>query len=124
MGTFKEFDGGLTQTAFNQFSCCYFTNDFGVMFSFKPQSISETEVELIWLVDQNAKENIDYNIDDISYIWHTTTLADTRIIENNYKGLMSKSFEPGVLSKTETGITYFYNWYFNCMKKNSNGSTL
>ena len=115
MGTFKEFDGGLTQTAFNQFSICYFTNDFGIMFSFKPQSISETEVELIWLVDQNAKENIDYNVDDISYIWHTTTLADSRIIENNHKGLMSRSFEPGVLSKTETGITYFYNWYFNCM---------
>ena len=64
---------------------------------------------------KNAKENIDYNVDDISYIWHTTTLADTRIIENNHKGLMSRSFEPGVLSKTETGITYFYNWYFNCM---------
>ena len=60
MGKFDNFDGGLTQVSFNPFGCCYFTNDFGIMFSFKPKSLNETEVELIWLVDENAQEGIDY----------------------------------------------------------------
>ena len=61
MGKFKEFDGGLSQVSFNPFSCCYFTNDFGVMFIFKPLSILQSEVELIWLVNEEAEEGIDFN---------------------------------------------------------------
>tara|TARA_B100000700_G_scaffold327491_2_gene442200 strand:- start:7138 stop:8379 length:1242 start_codon:yes stop_codon:yes gene_type:complete len=116
MGKFDKFDGGLTQVSFNPFGCCYFTNDFGIMFAFKPKSINETEVELIWLVNQDAKEDVDYKTEDIQYIWDVTTVADTRIIENNQSGLLSQVYTPGVLSRNESGITYLYNWYFNSMR--------
>ena len=92
MGKFDKFDGGLTQVSFNPFGCCYFTNDFGIMFSFKPKSLNETEVELIWIVDENAQEGIDYKTEDIAYIWDVTTVADTRIIENNQNGLLSQAY--------------------------------
>ena len=116
MGKFKDFDGGLSQVSFNPFSCCYFTNDFGVMFVFKPNSILNSEVELIWLVNKDAKEGKDYNSDDVTYIWDVTTREDTAIIENNQKGLLSQSFSPGVLSQNESAVTYFYNWYFTNMQ--------
>ena len=116
MGKFKDFDGGLSQVSFNPFSCCYLTNDFGVMFVFKPNSILNSEVELIWLVNKDAKEGQDYNPDDVTYIWDVTTQEDTAIIENNQKGLLSQSFSPGVLSQNESAVTYFYNWYFTNMQ--------
>jgi Rieske 2Fe-2S family protein len=116
MGKFKDFDGGLSQVSFNPFSCCYFTNDFGVMFVFKPNSTLESEVELIWLVNEDAKEGADFNVDDITFIWDVTTQEDTMIIENNQKGLLSQSFTPGVLSENESAVTYFYNWYFTNMQ--------
>jgi Rieske 2Fe-2S family protein len=116
MGKFKEFDGGLSQVSFNPFSCCYFTNDFGIMFVFKPDSILKSEVELIWLVNEDAEEGKDYNPDDVTYIWDVTTQEDTTIIENNQKGLLSQSFSPGVLSQNESAVTYFYNWYFTNMQ--------
>jgi Rieske 2Fe-2S family protein len=116
MGKFKDFDGGLSQVSFNPFSCCYFTNDFGVMFVFKPTSTLESEVELIWLVNEDAKEGDDFNVDDITFIWDVTTQEDTMIIENNQKGLLSQSFTPGVLSENESAVTYFYNWYFTNMQ--------
>ena len=115
MGKFKDFDGGLSQVSFNPFSCCYFTNDFGVMFVFKPNSLLKSEVELIWLVNEDAKEDQDYKTDDVTYIWDVTTQEDTTIIENNQKGLLSQSFAPGVLSQNESAVTYFYNWYFTNM---------
>ena len=116
MGKFKDFDGGLSQVSFNPFSCCYFTNDFGIMFVFKPSSILKSEVELIWLVNEDAEEGRDYNTDDVTYIWDVTTQEDTTIIENNQKGLLSQSFAPGVLSQNESAVTYFYNWYFTNMQ--------
>ena len=116
MGQFKDFDGGLTQVSFNPFGCCYFTNDFGVMFIFKPISLLESEVELIWLVNEEAEENKDFKPEEISYIWDVTTAHDTTIIENNQEGLLSQSFKPGVLSENESAVTYFYNWYFTNMQ--------
>ena len=116
MGKFKDFDGGLSQVSFNPFSCCYLTNDFGIMFVFKPNSILKSEVELIWLVSEDAKEGRDYNTDDVTYIWDITTQEDTTIIENNQKGVLSQSFTPGVLSQNESAVTYFYNWYFTNMQ--------
>ena len=120
MGKFKEFDGGLTQVSFNPFGCCYLLNDFVVMFVFKPVSIEHSEVELIWLVREDAEEGKDYQCEDISYIWDVTTAADTTIIENNQKGVFSRAFSPGVLSENESAVTYFYNWYFTNMKMGSN----
>ena len=120
MGKFSEFDGGLTQVSFNPFGCCYLTNDFVVMFIFKPVSIDYSEVELVWLVGDQAEEGKDYQSDDVSYMWDVTTQADTTIIENNQKGVYSRAFAPGILSENESAVTYFYDWYFTNMKMGSN----
>ena len=86
------------------------------MFIFKPISLLESEVELIWLVNEEAEENKDFKSEEVSYIWDVTTAHDTTIIENNQEGLLSQSFKPGVLSENESAVTYFYNWYFTNMQ--------
>ena len=55
----------------------------------------------------------DYKIDEMVWMWHKTTLADKRIIENNQKGIMSKKYTPGPLSTMEIGLKKLKFWYLN-----------
>ena len=44
-------------------------------------------------------------------MWDVTTIADKRIIEDNQKGVLSKKYVPGPLSKMEKGLEKFKSWY-------------
>jgi Rieske 2Fe-2S family protein len=65
----------------------------------------------MWLVHKDAKEGKDYNLKDMIWMWDETTVADKRIIENNQKGVNSRKYSPGPLSKMEKGVEKFKNWY-------------
>ena len=65
----------------------------------------------MWLVHKDAKEGIDYNVDEMIWMWDVTTIADKRIIENNQKGVLSNKYKPGPLSQMEKGLEKFKNWY-------------
>ena len=77
----------------------------------------KTDVEIMWLVDENASEGKDYNIDELTWMWNETTIADKRIIENNQNGVLSKKYKPGPLSTMEIGLEKLKNWYLNHLKK-------
>jgi len=113
MGEFKEFDGGYTTIGSSPFNSLLMSNDFATIFTFIPRGPLETEVELMWLVNKDAKEGKDYKIDEMVWMWHKTTLADKRIIENNQKGIMSKKYTPGPLSTMEIGLKKLKFWYLN-----------
>ena len=117
MGNFKEFDGGYTTIGTSPFNSLIMSNDFATCFTFLPKTNKKTCVELMWLVDKNAIEGIDYNKEEISWLWDETTLADKRIIEDNQKGVLSKKYIPGPLSKMELGLERFKNWYLKNLKK-------
>ena len=111
MGDFNEFDGGYTTIGPSPFNSIIMTNDFATLFTFIPKSPTETEVELMWLVNERAVEGIDYDINEITWMWDETTKADKRIIENNQKGVLSSKYEPGPLSKMEIGLDKLKKWY-------------
>ena len=111
MGDFNEFDGGYTTIGPSPFNSIIMTNDFATLFTFIPKSPTETEVELMWLVNKRAVEGIDYNINEITWMWDETTKADKKIIENNQKGVLSSKYEPGPLSKMEIGLDKLKKWY-------------
>ena len=117
MGNFKEFDGGYTTIGPSPFNSLIMSNDFATCFTFLPKTNKKTLIELMWLVDNNAIEGIDYNKEEISWLWDETTLADKRIIEDNQKGVLSKKYVPGPLSKMELGLEKFKNWYLKSLKK-------
>ena len=71
----------------------------------------------MWLVDKDAKEGKDYDIDEIIWMWGVTTRADKTIIENNQKGVLSSKYTPGPLSLMEIGgVDKFQNWYLKHLK--------
>ena len=111
MGKFTEFDGGYTTIGPSPFNSIIMSNDFATTFTFIPKTPMETEVEIMWLVNEKAIEGVDYNINDITWLWHETTLEDKRIVENNQKGVLSKKYMPGPLSKMELGLEKLKSWY-------------
>ncbi len=111
MGKFKEYDRGYTSVGTSPFNSLLMCNDFATLFTFIPKSTLKTDVELMWLVHKDAEEGIDYNIDEMIWMWDVTTIADKRIIENNQKGVLSNKYKPGPLSQMEKGLEKFKNWY-------------
>ena len=111
MGKFKDYDCGYTSVGTSPFNSLLMCNDFATLFTFIPISPLYTQVELMWLVRKDAEEGKDYNIEEMKWMWDVTTIADKRIIEDNQKGVLSKKYVPGPLSKMERGLEKFKSWY-------------
>ena len=111
MGKFKDYDCGYTSVGTSPFNSLLMCNDFATLFTFIPVSPLYTQVELMWLVHKDAKEGKDYNIEEMKWMWDVTTIADKRIIEDNQKGVLSKKYVPGPLSRMEKGLEKFKSWY-------------
>ena len=46
-------------------------------------------------------------------MWDVTTIQDTRIINNNQKGVNSKRYTPGRYSLKEPAPAFFSAWYLS-----------
>ena len=111
MGKFKEFDGGYTTVGTSPFNSFIMSNDFATIFTFIPRGPLKTDVEIMWLVHEDAEEGKDYDLNKLIWMWDKTTIADKKIIENNQKGIMSKKYVPGPLSEMEIGLEKLKKWY-------------
>jgi len=72
-------------------------------------------VDLTWLVDGNAIEGIDYNIDRLTEFWKITGEQDWALCENNQKGMRSDFYTPGPLAPSETDVVSFHQWYIDTL---------
>ena len=68
---------------------------------------------LTWLVHEDAVEGEDYDIDHLKWMWDVTTIQDTRIINDNQKGVNSTRYGPGRYSLRESGSAFFSAWYLS-----------
>ena len=111
MGGFKEYDGGYTGGRLhpaNYFvACC----DHVVIPRFTPLGPLRTEVEMIWLVREDAVEGMDYDIEKLTWRWKVTTEQDKKIVDNNQAGVGSLAYQSGRYSNAEEGLTRFTTWY-------------
>ena len=72
-----------------------------------------TEVVLTWLVHEDAVEGEDYDVEHLKWMWDVTTIQDTRIINDNQKGVNSTRYGPGRYSLRESGSAFFSAWYLS-----------
>ena len=117
MGEFNDYDGGYTTIGTSPFNSLLMSNDFATTFTFIPRGPMKTDVEIMWLVDKSATEGVDYNLDNLIWMWDRTTIADKKIIEDNQKGVLSKKYIPGPLSDMEIGLEKFKKWYLQSLMK-------
>ena len=120
LGKLKDFDGGTTDMQIgilNNFLCY---SDHVIGYRFIPRSIQLTDIEVIWMVRSDAEEGLDYNLQDLTWLWHYTSQDDERIIGLNQKGVNSDHYVPGPLSNMEWGIKAFHAGYLKQLDSQTN----
>lgn len=115
LGSLSGFDGGATDLQIGPLNNFLIYADHLVGYRFVPRSLQETDIQIIWMVRSDAREGEDYNIDDLTWLWHVTSLDDERIIRHNQEGVNSQFFRPGPLAEMEWGIRTFYEGYLAMM---------
>ena len=111
LGSYTEYDGGIT--SFMHFPLIWYavSNDHALLTRFTPVSPLETELELTWLVREDAVEGRDYDPDAVCWLWEVTAAQDKTICENNQRGILSSRYQPGPYSTTESSVDEFVSWY-------------
>jgi Rieske 2Fe-2S family protein len=111
MGEFTVHDGNSTYFDVGPFSDFLAYPDHGVIYRFVPRSVQHTEMEVIWLVHEDAVEGRDYDVERLTWLWRVTSAEDKKIVELNQAGVNSRFFEPGPYSLQEPYAQRFVDWY-------------
>jgi phenylpropionate dioxygenase-like ring-hydroxylating dioxygenase large terminal subunit len=111
MGAFSAPDGNSTYFDIGPISHFLAYPDHGVIYQFIPRTVDQTDMEVIWLVHQDAVEGVDYDVGRLTWLWKTTSAEDKKIVEMNQAGVNSRFFEPGPYSLQETYAARFVDWY-------------
>ena len=117
MGDIQDYDGGVGDFQLGPLSFMLNYPDHCVLYRFLPKSLTETDMELVWLVRGDAVEGTDYDLDRLTWLWHHTTLEDEYIITRNAAGVNSRFFEPGPYHpEFEFTLTQFIHWYLHTLE--------
>jgi phenylpropionate dioxygenase-like ring-hydroxylating dioxygenase large terminal subunit len=111
MGAFSASDGNSTYFDIGPISDFLAYPDHGVIYRFIPRTVDHTEMEVLWLVHNEAVEGVDYDVERLTWLWKTTSAEDKKIVEMNQAGVNSRFFEPGPYSLQETYAGRFVDWY-------------
>ena len=77
-------------------------------------------MELVWFVNGDAEEGVDYDREKLTWLWHTTTQEDEYIITRNSEGVNSHFFEPGPYHpEFEEMSMKFVSWYLDTLHRTS-----
>ena len=111
LGSLTGYDGGATDIVLGILNYMLIYSDHVVGYRFVPRSVQETDIQVVWMVRQDAEEGRDYQADDLTWLWHVTSQDDERIIRHNQSGVNSHFFQPGPLADMEWAINDFYDFY-------------
>ncbi len=111
MGDFTGYDGNSTYFDIGPLSDFLAYADHGVIYRFVPRAAQHTEMEVIWLVHEDAVEGRDYDVDRLTWLWSVTSVEDKKIVELNQEGVNSRFFDPGPDSLQEPYARRFVDWY-------------
>ncbi len=118
MGDYPDPDVGtlrirMMPNFWNHSSC-----DHGVSVRLTPNGIYSTKVRMYWVVDQNAQEGKDYELEKLLPFWQLTAEQDWEICKNAQLGVNSQAYVPGPLSTyKEYNVDRFLRWYLKELDK-------
>jgi len=86
--------------------------DHAVSTRLLPAGIDKTLVRVTWLVDQEAEEGRDYDLEHIMPFWQLTSEQDWELCVRAQQGISSSGYTPGPLSThKEYNVDAFIQWY-------------
>ena len=110
LGALTDYDGGASDLGFGPFSYLLAYSDHVVAYVFTPVDIDSSRCEIFWMVRGDAEEGRDYKRDELTWLWDVTTESDKTIIVNNAKGVHSRYYRPGPLSRMEAPENRYIIW--------------
>jgi glycine betaine monooxygenase A len=94
----------------------HFLSDHILTFSVLPIDRERTLVRTTWLVNADAEEGKDYDVDNLTQVWMATNNQDAQFVEETQRGTASPEYVPGPLSATEFMVDMFHRWYDERMR--------
>jgi len=95
----------------------HFMGDHAVVFQLFPLSPDRTLVRTKWLVNENAVEGVDYDLDHLTAVWMETNRQDAALVEMAHRGALSAGYRPGAYSRfTEKTLDDWTTWYVERMR--------
>jgi Rieske 2Fe-2S family protein len=118
MGDFTDRDFGVIRIHTLPNFWLHGSSDYACSTRLTPISPNLTKAQVIWLVEKDAVEGKDYQVDKIIHLWQKTSEQDWQLCERNHLGVLSSAYTPGPLSvKKESGLEKYNAWYIKNMKQ-------
>lgn len=90
--------------------------DHSVSTRLTPLGQFATEARVIWLVDRDAQEGVDYRLEEIMPFWQLTSEQDWDLCQIAQRGVTSRGYQPGPLSPAkEYNVMGFLKWYLDVL---------
>ena len=94
----------------------HFLSDHILTFAVFPLDRERTLVRTTWLVNAEAEEGRDYDLNRLTEVWNATNAQDAQFVEETQRGTASPQYVPGPLSATEFMVDMFHRWYDERMR--------
>jgi Rieske 2Fe-2S family protein len=117
MGEYQDSDVGVLRMRSMPNFWVHGSCDHAVAARLLPAGPRRTIVRGYWLVDQDAREGDDYQLERLLPFWNLTNEQDWEICKWQQKGIDSIGYEPGPLShRKEYNVDAFIRWYLQQMR--------
>ena len=117
IGTITNYNPGASDFSLGPVSFLLAYSDHVVAYVFTPVTHLTSQCDVYWMVDKDATEGKDYDLERLMWLWDVTTKADERIIVNNQKGVNSRKYTSGPFSEKESTEKRFIRWYLNQLRE-------
>jgi len=111
LGSFTEAGLGTLHLHVQPNAWFHFLSDHIVTFAVLPIDRERTLVRTTWLVNAEAEEGKDYDVENLTGVWVATNGQDAAFVEETQRGTSSPEYEPGPLGNAEFMVDYFHRWY-------------
>lgn len=115
LGDLTEWTGGWTVINFNPFSHMILFDDYAQLIIYTPLEVNRTSGAMIWLVNGDAKDGVDYDLPKLTELMHNTMTEDTQVLDQNQRGVSSTAYAPCPLSLEEDLVGTVHDWYFKTL---------
>ncbi len=117
MGNHKDYDAGVAGLVNYPNFWMDAVSDYVWIMKVTAVTPSATNIEFCWLVDKDAIEGKDYNMQRLTQFWEITGEQDGQLCENNFRGIETHGYKPGPYAPVEDQVINFVNWCMEGMKK-------
>ena len=118
MGEYRTRDVGTLRTRTMPNFWNHSSNDHSVSTRLAPGGVDRTQIQVQWLVHEEAVEGRDYDLARLLPFWQLTSEQDWELCEQNQAGVISSAFTPGPYStRREYNVIRYTEWYLQAVAK-------